>query len=331
MKNNNIFKIIFIIFINCALIAIIGIWGYNKFVKVEPYVIRPGQYKYKITAKNCNIFIGKGTYIDSNPNSYCKATILKDGKVVRKIIQHTDENGFRVTPLNFDKNKKSIVIFGCSFPFGFGLNDNETFAWLLSEQTHRKVYNASINGGGIQQMLLKLQSEDFYKKFKNQPDTFIYLAGYDHLHRLYGPPFDNMTDVYYPIFKLKNNKLIYIPEPLPYKIGGYVSYLANYEAYRTKVNTKVENKETADLFAAILKESQKLIKKHYPNAKFIVFIFDNNDIIYNVAKDNNIEAIKLDDFFHEKNVDEKYMKIQYHPTAEFWEKITPLLIKKIKL
>lgn len=328
--NNNIFKIIPIIIVNLILLAIIGIWGYNKFIKVTPYVISTEQYRFSTSPEICNIYPDKGTYVHLVPNTSCKGTISKNDKIIKKTTQNIDTEGFRKTPEVYNKNKKSIVIFGCSFPFGFGLDDNETFPWLLSEQTHKKVYNAALNGGSAQQMLLNLQSDYFYKKVKN-PDTFIYLTGYDHLHRLYGPPYEKATNFYYPIFKLKNNKLIYIPEPLAYKIGGYISSIANYQAYRKKVTTNVESDETIKLYIALLKESQKLIKKHYPESRFIVFIFDNNDMIYKAVKDNGFEVVKLESFFNEQDIDNKYMTIQYHPTAEFWQKITPLFIKKVNL
>lgn len=46
------------------------------------------------------------------------------------------------------KNKKPVVIFGCSFAYGEYLKDNQTFGYKLSKQTGRTVYNFAYSGWG---------------------------------------------------------------------------------------------------------------------------------------------------------------------------------------
>lgn len=58
----------------------------------------------------------------------------------------SDENRYKTVG---SKNKKPVVIFGCSFAYGEYLNDNQTFGYKLSKQTGRTVYNFAYSGGDL--------------------------------------------------------------------------------------------------------------------------------------------------------------------------------------
>ena len=65
-----------------------------------------------------------------------------------------DGDGFRTTPSRPDA-KHTIYIFGDSFTFGQGVDDEETFSSILSSDwlyEDYKVVNAGVNGYGITQM-----------------------------------------------------------------------------------------------------------------------------------------------------------------------------------
>jgi hypothetical protein len=70
-------------------------------------------------------------------------------------------NGLRIThPLakGTPGNKKEIWIFGCSFTHGWGLNDEETYPWLLQRGLPEyEVVNFGVDGYGTVQSLLQLQ------------------------------------------------------------------------------------------------------------------------------------------------------------------------------
>jgi len=72
---------------------------------------------------------------------------------------HAD--GLRITrPLteSLDENKDGIWIFGCSFTYGLGLNDDETFPWLLQERLPEyEVVSFAQSGYGTIQSLIQLR------------------------------------------------------------------------------------------------------------------------------------------------------------------------------
>ena len=87
-------------------------------------------------------------------------------------------------PIFRNKDLKPIVLFGCSFAFGFGIDDEQTFSYKLSKYTNRTVYNRGLCGGGIQHVLYQLRREDFYKEIP-EPEYVIYLYISNHIRRMY--------------------------------------------------------------------------------------------------------------------------------------------------
>ncbi|GAK50578.1 hypothetical protein U14_01811 [Candidatus Moduliflexus flocculans] len=59
---------------------------------------------------------------------------------------------------HFPSQKKEIWIFGCSFTYGWALNDEETYPWLLQERFENyEIVNFGVMGYGILQSYLQLQ------------------------------------------------------------------------------------------------------------------------------------------------------------------------------
>jgi hypothetical protein len=60
--------------------------------------------------------------------------------------------------LNKDKQKEEIWIFGCSFTHGWGLNDEETYPWLLQERfPEYEIVNFGVGGYGTIHSLIQFQ------------------------------------------------------------------------------------------------------------------------------------------------------------------------------
>lgn len=82
---------------------------------------------YKVETHPANAFIGDSLLgIQLNPGNY--QITLNDSVTFH--ATH-DINGKRVTVNQPNFNDKQIVMLGCSFTYGYGVNDNETFTSLL--------------------------------------------------------------------------------------------------------------------------------------------------------------------------------------------------------
>lgn len=80
---------------------------------------------------------------------------FRDGTVV----QHIRQDGWRSVPHQPDSGKR-VAFYGCSFTYGTGLADEETYCALL-QQNHRdlRILNRGIGGHGTVQNLLQLRRD----------------------------------------------------------------------------------------------------------------------------------------------------------------------------
>jgi hypothetical protein len=81
-------------------------------------------------------------------------------KIIYDAIYHFDEKGRRLAPIeNRNRRKKFIVLSGCSFTYGNGLNDNQTLNYFLSKELNDFMpYNYAIGGTGTNTTLALIES-----------------------------------------------------------------------------------------------------------------------------------------------------------------------------
>src|SRR5262249_26695941 len=72
---------------------------------------------------------------------------------------YTIQNGHRVTA-SHSMAGPIVIAAGCSFTFGLGVNDEDTWPWLLQERMpDYRVVNVGVNGYGTDQALLAAERE----------------------------------------------------------------------------------------------------------------------------------------------------------------------------
>ena len=71
--------------------------------------------------------------------------VLYDDTVVYDAIYSTLDSGWRITPQHPDA-EHAVVLFGCSYVFGYGLNDEDTLHYKLAVKLgeNHQVYNLSL-------------------------------------------------------------------------------------------------------------------------------------------------------------------------------------------
>lgn len=226
-----------------------------------------------------------------------------------------------------NSTKNPILVFGCSFAYGDGLENNETIAGQLSKLTNRTVYNRAEGGMGPQMMLYQLKT-GIIKNMVKDCDYVIFVNIADSnrrcvMYRCW--PFLPKTGVKYKLSK--NNKLILNTLPQIIIKSNLYRYIDD-----TYSNTIDSNK----IFYAILKESYEETKNLYPGSRFIILNYSKEkieiapELEYLGIEIINFEDlnIKIDDIF-----DLKYQLSEYdwHPNKEAWEYIVPKLIKKLNI
>ena len=188
-----------------------------------------------------------------------------------------DSNSHRITPpFNNRAGAKSIVFFGCSMTFGYGLEDDEPFPYVTGVNLHGdyKIYNFGFGGYGTHHMLAALEHGIASKIIKVEPEYIIYTAIPDHLRRILNRKSWGDSD---PKYILENGEAKYVG-----------SFNQDKSLYNTVSNKVLESmiagkffKEQIDnygieLFGAIVKASRDHAKKLYPNSKFIVIFWGDS-------------------------------------------------------
>ncbi len=120
-------------------------------------------------------------------------TILLKGKFTGnvKASSHvtTDFVGRRMTGNTPGPNKKKNIVFlGCSFTFGFGVNNEDSYPYKVREKTGLNVYNYGISGTSpsVTLKILKDLKADYLKDISQEDTTVIYTLIPDHINRMIG-------------------------------------------------------------------------------------------------------------------------------------------------
>lgn len=253
----------------------------------------------------------------------------------------TAKKAFR-PPVGLNHKKEPIIIFGCSYAYGYVYPDNKILSYNLSEESNRPVYNRAFFSWGIQHMLYQLKRKDFYSEIE-EPKYIFYILMSDHLRRLNTSYYNSssLINSYHLSYKLKDNKLIenmpifnlYLS---PFIGKEIIKYLKLREIYSIKHKNKKD-----ELIAALFLESNKEIQIHYPKAKFIILEFpDKNGAsmlsmeVKEKLNNNDIDIINLNELTGVNLSDNEYIfkkNIDSHPNEKAYALIAKRLVEKLKL
>jgi hypothetical protein len=205
----------------------------------------PGRFHYEKTDPKSGITIYSADYtIDSN--------LLRETRSV--------ETG------------PTIVFFGDSFTFGFGLNDAETLPQVFADLLGRKqrVLNLAFGGYGPQQFLAELQTGRFDGVIGAQPRLFIFMTAARHAERaackaywLWGPR-----------YALENGQVALkgaCYEGLSLWVREWLEHMASYRLFVEPYLPKATH-EDIELYIRILLAAVNLGKEKYGVTTLIPYI-----------------------------------------------------------
>ena len=266
------------------------------------------------------------------------------------------------SPEGLNYKKKPIVIFGCSFAYGYLLNNEDTFSYKLSHLTKRPVYNRAYTGWGIQHMLYQVRDDDFFKTVP-EPEYVIYVYFSDHIRRLFLNHF-NFWEVsgerFYLRYTDKNGELVErtFPEnPVLFQLNRIYIYnkicdmfFAHYyypffdfifplykksDIVKHFINPYKIYDGYLDFAYKHFDSAKKEMQKHWKNTKYVIFIYNNCPLHDDFAKrlsDDGFIVIRIEDITDKKIRTSEYtMSDGVHPNGKAWDFITPKLIEKLNL
>ncbi len=197
-----------------------------------------------------------------------------------------------------EHKKRPIVLFGCSYTYGAGLKDNETFGYKLSEYTKRPVYNKAILGWGIQQMLWQLKNVDLQKEVKD-PEYIIFTFIPDHINRLFSFSRFHFPSYIDPVYRLDKNGNLEEKIPIHplYRFYFVRFFDGQINEFIHNINNEKIWNENFDLIKRHFEEAYKEIKRLWPDAKFVIIKYNSwgNESYINTPRWRELETPKYKD------------------------------------
>ncbi len=251
-----------------------------------------------------------------------------------------DDKGRRITP-KAPHAKTAIVLLGCSFTFGEGLNDKETFAWQLGEALGEdyQVFNFGLSGYGPHQMLAILEAG--IPELASYDKVLAYYTNiYGHQNRITGAsPWDSQG----PRYLLQNNKAVrsgsFAHNP-PLFFEGKMEYWLDksltFRFHKREIINRlmpIQSQEAKyDLMRAIIIASAENLHKINVNSHFTVLAWPPNsvDALQTLPKD--IPFVDISPWL--PGIDETPEKYQIpldlHPNALACTLVAKKLAKQVK-
>ena len=238
--------------------------------------------------------------------------------------------------------KPPVVLFGCSFTYGSGIEYAETLGYKLAGTLKRTVYNRGISTCGIQHAIWQLEHEPLLDRIP-KPEYVIYTFIPDHIRRLdlFVLNYDAIKVSWfnYPYLRYyeKNGELVqdksFLRQILYHstflKLAHVFCHKTDYPAFNTRYHQYIP------LLDLHLKTLSGEIKKKWPNTKFIVLVYDNwlNSDLVEVYADLRKQGVTILDagmIFGVPLGDEKYIvPNDIHPSGAAWDAIVPGLVKEL--
>lgn len=111
-----------------------------------------------------------------------------NGELLYDVTYTTGADGWRVVPGNSGgPYAKHLALFGCSFTFGIGLNDDQTLASQIAQRVPEDhVYNFGVPAFGTANVLRLLETQDLASLVQEDEGMGIYIFMEDHLRRSLG-------------------------------------------------------------------------------------------------------------------------------------------------
>ncbi|WP_454063634.1 hypothetical protein [Candidatus Nitrospira salsa] len=254
-----------------------------------------------------------------------------------------DEHSRRVTPFAAStKLDKFIMFFGGSFTYGEGVKDNQTLPYYTGVAVKKlRPYNYGFHGLGAAEMLAKLESEKLPREVSERKGVLVYVYMDDHIRRTIGSMRLVATwGKHKPYYYLSSGGELK-------RQGNFVTgrwfltnlYLLLHEsrilrALRIDFPLQI-NRQHIVLLCRIIKQSQSLFHKQFPNSRFYVLIWPGSkysEQLKQLMAENKINYFDYTGLLNAS--DPKYViapPVEWHPTSLAYQTVATALAEDLSL
>jgi hypothetical protein len=186
-----------------------------------------------------------------------------------------NEDGQRIAPrYEFDPAlDPAVVMFGCSYTFGEGVEDHETAAYKVGAAAGLNVYNFAFNGYGPQQMIAALEQGLVRKIVKHNKVIAIYQAVPFHIPRAAGfSSWDKHSAKYVLAW---DGSLRYDGHFDDHDLFLWQAVRRSYLYKLFLENKYVPREKDIELYLEIIRVSAKLVAEQFDGSEFHVILWPN--------------------------------------------------------
>lgn len=254
------------------------------------------------------------------------AYVVNDS-LIYKQYYHTDRFGRRETPDVTPDSLTSefVMVTGCSFAFGYGLNEHETLSYFLDSLSGKRAYNYGVAGHGTQQTLALLQSRNLHKEITESNGTLVHLFIDDHIPRLIGSRrLIKLWAINFPYYRLEDGKAVrhgsfWTGRHLLTRFYRAISQSAIIDLFDIDIPWYVSDGHMK-LFGAVLNEAKSEFLKQYPDGRFLVVIGPNSKLAaraVSALEDRDVEVLDLSQLFDKEDKRYKIHWTEAHPNDRY--------------
>jgi hypothetical protein len=173
--------------------------------------------------------------------------------------------------------RQFALLAGCSYMFGYGVDDRQTLAFAIDSISGLKPYTYAIAGQGPQHLLTMLQTNNLQTQIKESNGRLIYLFIDDHLPRLIGSRrLIKMWAKDFPYFFIENDELkqdstFTTGRPITTAIYRILTQSAFIDLFDIDIPWSISDAHL-ELAAKVFAAAQQEFLKQYPNGDFVIVI-----------------------------------------------------------
>lgn len=221
------------------------------------------------------------------------------------------------------------MLAGCSYMFGFGVDDRQTLAFAIDSIGGVRPYTYAIAGQGPQHLLTTLKTNNLHAQIKESNGRLIYLFIDDHLPRLIGSRrLIKMWARDFPYFFIENGALkqdgtFTTGRPITTAIYRILTQSAFIDLFDIDIPWSISDahlKLVAKVFAA----AQQEFLNQYPNGDFVVVLGPNSALAPRLIPHMNNEGVPYLDYsqlLDKEQLEFKLFRTEGHPNGLYYQRL----------
>ncbi len=255
------------------------------------------------------------------------AYVVNDSLIYKQYYR-TDEVGRRMTPNNRPDSVYSefAMVTGCSFAFGYGLNDRQTLTYFLDSLMGCRGYNYAVAGHGTQQTLALLESRDLKYEIREPRGVLVYLFIDDHIPRLIGSRrLIKLWASNYPYYFLKDG--------VAHRDGSFRSGRHLLSRFYRAISQSAfidlfdidfpwyTGERHLKLLGAVLKKAKTEFEAQFPDGRFLVVIGPNSRLAPRVSKalqEVDVETLDCSTLLDKDRAEYRIHWTEAHPNRQYY-------------